>query len=446
MVEPNQIANFETLKNKFNHYTNLNYSFFRFVLLNNPKDNNWYVLFAQVILSKNKFDESYKEIYKKDRVYIVEYAGDRSLVYYFLSNIQGSVPFLLYNFEPQIYAYTPFTVCSESLFIGSNDDENIFGFPYEKLALIANHSVEYEINNILAEYPSLDLLILDKLKINLRRNLNLKNRITFYFDIGLGKIKEAIVENETLGIKLEFNQKELGKYVLKAFIDNYGETEIVQSLPIQNEINYGIGFIPQRAELFLIYEDKKADKVIAKIKPYLKQKNIGASDYQDETNELKKQIVFFKNEAKNFKTKIDMKDLQIGELSEKRLVEAEKKTEPNDILQALSEAMEYVCKDYCSLFDLKTNKVGLQMHDKIVQHWIENSGKNWTHLLYQTGVRHIIRLGSLKEHTGYDSFNAEIEYLKLLSWRGYFELLRMMNEVHYNNKKRRNFDNLIMGV
>lgn len=102
-------------------------------------------------------------------------------------------------------------------------------------------------------------------------------------------------------------------------------------------------------------------------------------------------------------------------------------SDPEASIDSLGECMERLCKAYLNVFGVHFGSTtGLQLHDLVIRHWKTNTGKDWTDLLYQTGVRHIIRIWSLKKHRSYETNEVEVSYLVLLGWRGFWEILRLM--------------------
>jgi hypothetical protein len=117
--------------------------------------------------------------------------------------------------------------------------------------------------------------------------------------------------------------------------------------------------------------------------------------------------------------------------SEQKLREAESKLDvaPKDYIDTLGESMESICKAYCAAFKIGLRSPsGFDLHDTVVKHWKEKTKRDWTELKYQTGLRHILRIWALKKHETYETNVLEGAYLLLLAWRGYYEMIRLIDE------------------
>lgn len=71
---------------------------------------------------------------------------------------------------------------------------------------------------------------------------------------------------------------------------------------------------------------------------------------------------------------------------------------------------------------------GFDLHDTVIRYWKEKTKRDWTELKNQTGLRHILRVWALKKHETYETNILEDAYLLLLGRRGYFEMLRLIDE------------------
>jgi hypothetical protein len=228
------------------------------------------------------------------------------------------------------------------------------------------------------------------------------------------------------------------KWFIKScnFIQNsFGKNSSQLKMFISNFPTYRVGNLLGTAQMEKTFYYDSMSKGVSTLEAFFEMPIADKIDKLDYNNVF--DILKIREEKdKVMKIKADLKfegDINKFLLeTEKLLEDAEGKffSSPNDSIGALGEAMEKLCKAYCLSFNINTHShVGLILHDKIVQYWKEKTGKDWVDLLYQTGVRHIIRVCSLKKHDFYQSNPLEVSYLILLGWRGYFEILRMIAEI-----------------
>jgi len=252
----------------------------------------------------------------------------------------------------------------------------------------------------------------------------IRYKFNVHFEIGLGKLNDFRFDGSSVKADV-IMPGDRSKYVIVVILDDKGGNSKTMTFSDGRE-RLDEHFSPDihRAEVRLVYSDNVADKVYA----YQEVKTPGKIEIT-----YSKEINNFKERVKSIKSDIKVpKDMEFCSLVDSRLLDAENKLgqDPKDVLQSLSDAMEYLCGDFFKVIEEPRDRsIGMGLHRKITDFWKNKTGKDLTELEYQTGVRHIIRLGASKEHNGYEPYENEVKYLILLAWRGYWEILRMLKEV-----------------
>lgn len=253
-------------------------------------------------------------------------------------------------------------------------------------------------------------------------NSYLRFRFNVHFEIGLGKLDNFRFDGSSVKADVIMSGDK-NKYAIVVMLDDkHGNSKTMTFSDGRDRLDEHFSPDVQRAEVRLVYNDIIADKVFA---------------YQETKTEkaavsYSKEIVIFKERVKSLRSEIKVpSELEFCSLVDSRILEAESKLEqdPKDVLQALAEAMEYLCGDFFLVLEVEKRGIGLNLHTKMVRYWEKKAKRELTELKYQTGVRLIIQLGSLKKHNGYEPQRDEVKYLLLLAWRGYWEILKMLKEV-----------------
>ena len=423
--------NLKNLNEALKDHVSYNNVLFRVVLVKDPKDTHvWLFYYAQFILTKDKLSVESRILFENEDVVIAEINSNRDNLMILTQKIKDKeTHYYIPNLNPDIFTksklsrlniYSKFTDYNSRDLVSSYQTKEMgIDFPCEEVRLTPTEKGYADIK--LARYRSFSELIREILGINLDKFNALPYTISYLFKIEEGKIERAQIKKDLLTVKLNYDEQEKDNYVVKFFIDNNKNNEdITREFDVKGTISYKLDFKPDKIEVRLIYKDKVIDKAFCRPKKISSEK---VTEFNEELLALKEQVISLKD-----KLKIS-KELEVGSSAEKKLNDAEKKKAPEDVIQALGEALEAVCRNYRALFGIESKKIGLELHRKVVWHWKHQTGRPWTDLRYQTGTRQVIRINNLKKHEDYEPYSAEARYLILLAWRGYYEILRMIKEV-----------------
>lgn len=408
-----------------------NNALIRLVLIAYPEKDAWYVFYGDIVLSNAKLRDSPRIIYDKKNIRVLEIPTKKDRAYEFIKELVENSFTLTPNISVELHGRPTeqvLRICGIP-----KTFENSFMEVYSQHAKMRGLSFPcyaYSINlepiafneSNLAYYQTMSELVADTLGVTIDGS-QIRYRFFAYFEIGRGKIDNFRYD----GSSVKFDVIKAGddsKYAAVIMLyKKDGSSERIPITDVEEHIEKYFDNDVESVRIKLVYDDELADEFYTyKIRP--KDDN-NENPYIDE-------IYTFKEKVRDVKKDILIpKGLEFCTSVEGRLEEAENKIEqdPKDVLQALQEAMEYLCRDFFKVFQQKPDSIGLGLHMKVIGEWMKKTSKKWKDIEYQTGVRHIIRIGASKEHNEYKPYKEEIEYLLLLAWRGYWEILKMIKEI-----------------
>ena len=92
-------------------------------------------------------------------------------------------------------------------------------------------------------------------------------------------------------------------------------------------------------------------------------------------------------------------------------------------------AGEGICHAYFLSCGVSTGGLtGLMLHDMLTEHWHKTTGKDWTDLKHQQGLRHAIRIWAMQKHEEYVTSKFEGAYLLVLVWRATREMVLLIEQ------------------
>jgi len=423
------------LEEKFKVLGRYKTAIFRLILVKQKDSDNWGFYYGSISLRIADINVPYNESYNDGNIIIAEFSSNSEQAHllmllmkekdvYF---INGPLSIININSNiSSIYEYPGWSDITRETF---NMD-----FPAEEIRLTLSNTPKT--NHLkLVRYRDIHELIESKIGIDLNKHNGLPNTLSFFFEKEHGRIvnfkfKKGIRQ---LLVTFDYDENELDKYSILLFLDKYGQQKIREEIPLNKSIKKSLHFIPDNIEIRLIYEDTLVDvwrEIIEKD---------GVDDEATPTTFLNYlDLTEWKGKVDKLKGTIEFPEsVQFGVLVEKKLNDAEKLDDAESILQKCAEAMEQLCKDFCSVFgigikdsDGRENGT-LKIHRKLTDYWREKTGLNMTELRHQPGLRHLVVTCDLKKHKSeeYTPSLLESQYCLLLSWRAYFGILKMIAEI-----------------
>lgn len=404
---------------------------FRLVLVRLP-DGRLYIYYGDIVFSDLSLKEKPENVYKKGGLEVWLLPSKKEEAFDFIQNLIHGSGSDTPNIDPKLHEtgqFVQFTVFGK-LQIYETEFMETYSQTAEKYNLqfpCKTYPLSLEQTNFkewsLPYHRSMSDLIADTLNIRGLDDTYIRYKFNVHFEISAGRLYNLRFDGSSIKVDVEMKH-EKDKYQAVVMLDKAGgNTEYIRISDVPEHIEKH--FPPntvERVEARLIYNDELIDKVF----------EYKAIDDKDKKLPYVRKIKDFKEQVTSIKSQIKTpKSLEFCALVDSRLLDAETKLEqdPKDVLQSLQDAMEYLCGDFFKALEESKDGIGLGLHTKLVDLWKRRTKRNLTELKYQTGVRHIIRLGASKEHEGYEPYREEVEYLLLIAWRGYWEILRMLKEV-----------------